>query len=217
MRKKSMNAMNRRDAELWLVNKTDNGSGLNVITRCISDAESIPNVGSRKTTHSWPVICRQSKYYTSNEDDEDDDDDEVDYETIFALDESYQNKSSTTTNTDNLSFRKYLVAGYGSKQKFASTSNTKNDCSVSSIVGLKGSSNTNRILSRNSIVPLMTKSQTQHNRTINNGTNNTVPADQTSCTAPPPIFYLFVTLLMTLAATALLCLAVMWVFLFYIW
>lgn len=201
-----MNAA-KRDAELWLVNKTDNGSGLNVITRCISDAESIPNVGSRKTTHSWPVICRQSNYYTSNEDD---DDEEVDYETIFALDESYQNKSSATTNTDNISFRKYLVAGYSSKQQFASTTITKSDCSVSSIVGHKGS-NTNR--NRNSIVPLMTKSQTQRSKTINNGmnidSNNTASADQTSCAAPTPIFYLFVTLLMTLAATTLLCLAVM--------
>ncbi|XP_055309159.1 uncharacterized protein LOC129573033 [Sitodiplosis mosellana] len=68
-------------------------------------------------------------------------------------------------------------------------------------------------MSRNNILTLMATSQTQRRKINNNQTNvpsiNTASADQISCITPLPIFFLFVTLLLTLSATALLCLAVM--------
>lgn len=80
------------------------------------------NTKARKTTHSWPVICRQSKQYASDDDEDDDDNDDdedvyndddddqsEDYETVFALNNNftqskksfYNNRTSTTPSIDN--------------------------------------------------------------------------------------------------------------------
>ncbi|XP_031630765.1 uncharacterized protein LOC116345491 [Contarinia nasturtii] len=58
----------------------------------------------------------------------------------------------------------------------------------------------------------MTTAQTRRTTLINDGIVppiNTTTVDQSSCTTPPPILFLLLTLFMTLAATGLLCFAVM--------
>lgn len=178
------------------------------------------NLSPRKTTHSWPVICRQSKRYESEDDgdvDEEEDDD-TDYETVYTLNNNYQKPAIINpSKSDHLSCRKYLVADYNPKQSsdlrrstITSVVNQQSEFSDFA-VGLKASGS-NR-LARNSIAPLMSQSQAARRQTLNDGTNvasiNTTTVDQTSCTTPPPIIFLLVTLLITLGATGLLCLAVM--------
>lgn len=178
-------------------------------------------ISSRKTTHSWPVICRQSKHYASDDDDidsievdenhadedDDDDDDDTDFETVFTHNNNYQKVNQNPTNTDYLSCRKYLVADYKPKQQSDFHTST-----ITSVVNAQSDFPISLKAPRNSIVPLMSQSQAQHRETLsetNVSSINTTAADQTSCIAPPPIIFLLVTLLMTLSATGLLCLAVM--------
>lgn len=188
------------------------------------------NTKARKTT-SWPVICRQSKHYASDEDD----DHSSDYETIFALNNNFQTLSKAKSNSyhhrtstnilasatqdtepinDILSNRKYLVADYNPKQTqsdFQTTSsivNTQSDFSA-------GKTNcTTRLLGRNSIVPLMTSQSTpaQRRQTILMDTsmqNQSMNQRNSSCQTPPPVIFLFVTLLFTVSATGFLSFAVM--------
>lgn len=187
-------------------------------TRCVSDqrqyyTDNIVNT-NRKTTHSWPVICRQSKHYES---------DDEDYETVFTLNNNYQTNQQSQhqpdkqyyNSNDNLSYRKYLVADYSNstnKQQtdFLSTPGAQNDYFNS-----KGSSS--RLLGRNSIVPLMSQShqqqqqQSQRRRTtiIDSATVSSIAnahhsTTNTTCSsAPPPILFLLATLLMTISATGM--------------
>lgn len=191
------------------------------------------NAKARKTT-SWPVICRQSKHYASDDEDEQ----SSDYETVFALNNNFRTLSKTKSNNnyhhrtstniiatsmqdtepplnDILSNRKYLVADYNPKQtqsdNFQTTSsivNTQSDFSA-------GKTNcTTRLLGRNSIVPLMSSQATQAQRrqTILMDTsmqNQSINQRNTSCQTPPPVIFLFVTLLFTVSATGFLSFAVM--------
>lgn len=183
------------------------------------------NISSRKTTHSWPVICRQSQHYESDdeyndndhnttsknseEDDEDNDDEASDFESVFTNNQNYQKVSQNPTNSDYLSCRKYLVADYKPKQTSDFHTST-----ITSVVNAHSdfplNLNTNR-LTRNSIVPLMSQSQSQRRQTLSetNVSTTTVADEPTTCTAPSPIIFLLITLLMTISATGLLCLAVM--------
>lgn len=211
-----------------------------------SETESFLNVSTRKTTHSWPIICRQSNHYASEDDDDDDDDDG--YDDDNACDDGYidgnatdddsdndidtifptKNRSLTpipsaaATFIDNLSCRKYLVADYNPKQStdyyttstITSVVNAQSDFPIS----LKLNSGSVGRLTRNSIVPLMspqlqtpTRARTSlHEANVSSAVMNAaVSIDQTTCIAPPPILFLLLTLLTTVSATGLLCLAVM--------
>lgn len=216
-----------------------------------SETESFLNVSNHKTTHSWPIICRQSNRYDSEEeddDDNDDDDNEYGYEdgyidfnattdnNDYDYDDSdnddltiFRQKPATIPNAtasfiDNLSCRKYLVADYNPKQSndyFTSTITSVVNAQSDFPISLK-LSNSNSIgrLTRNSIVPLMSpKSQTPrssrahnslHEANVSAAINAAVSMDeQTTCIAPPPILFLLLTLVTTISATGLLCLAVM--------
>lgn len=175
------------------------------------------NISARKTTHSWPVICRQSKHYASDDDEDnnddnnsnqhDSDDDDDDDEIVFTHKNTYQKINQNPTNTDYLSCRKYLVADYKPKQQIDYHTST-----ITSVVNAQSDFPISLKAPRNSIVPLMSQSQAQHRETLsetNVSSIHTTAADQTSCIAPPPIIFLLITLLMTLSATGLLCLAVM--------
>lgn len=191
-----------------------------------------------KTTHSWPIICRQSNHYASEEENDDDDDDDDEYIDFNASTDNNENEyddsdvdndsifryktiiPNASTFIDNLSCRKYLVADYNPKQ-----SNDYYTSSITSVVNahsdfpisLKlGSSNSIGRLTRNSIVPLMSpKSQTPRSSRAHNSLHEAKNVsdvsmnDQTTCIAPPSILFLLLTLLTTISATGLLCLAVM--------
>lgn len=208
------------------------------------EAESFLNVNkTHKTTHSWPIICRQSNHYASEEEDDDDDDEDDDNE--YDYDDGYINFNadnnefdyddsdddsdtifrrktaipSPATFLDNLSCRKYLVADYNPKQSndyFTSTITSVVNAQSDFPISLKLNSSNSGRLTRNSIVPLMSpKSQTPrssraHEANVSAAINAAVSMDdQTTCIAPPPILFLLLTLVTTISATGLLCLAVM--------
>lgn len=184
MRKKQKTMAFCDDAKLWL---GDNKRYARASTRCIestansnqSDIDTILNVSTRKTTHSWPIICRQSNRYESDENTEDsndyddanttdnDDDGDYDYddsdnETIYIRKNRCHKPnpaSAATTFIDNLSCRKYLVADYNPKKHsndyyYTSTITSVVNAQSDFPLSLKLSSSAGR-LTRNSIAPLM--------------------------------------------------------------
>lgn len=155
------------------------------------ETESFLNVSNRKTTHSWPIIFRQSNHYASEDDDDDDednnyddgyidgnatDDDNNEYEyddsdndidTIFPH-KNQPIKTDAEIFIDNLSCRKYLVADYNPKQSndyFTSTITSVVNAQSDFPISLKLNSSSASRLTRNSIVPLMSPQSQLHTPT----------------------------------------------------
>lgn len=187
-------------------------------TRCVADSRHFTedilssnnnSNGNRKTTHSWPVICRNKNnqyrgtiekvntitsnvddYFDDEDNDDDENDDQDDEETIFDVNKSQSERGSC----ENLSTRKYLVVDYHQSSK-------------SSSIGLNSKLNAQR----KSIVARMSTASSQP-RLSNAAAESTLcptTASQTTCTTSPPVVFLLATLLMTISATTMLCMAVM--------
>lgn len=137
---------------------------------------------NRKTTRSWPVICSQTNRYADDE--EDNDDNEIDYETVFALNNNHLHHRNSNDNNTSASYRKYLVVDYQQDTQIEFDSQTN--------------------LPRKSIVGRM-----QPARSSNDGVSAVATSSSPSCTTPPPLIFLLATILMTMSATTMLCVAVM--------
>lgn len=114
---------------------------------------------------------------------------------------------------NNLSERKYLVADYNPIDFHTTTSIHNAQSDFSDSTNNHNNSKSTRLLSRNSIVPLMSQSQRRQTTLIDEATasaiNQTHSTHTRTCRTPSPILFLMITLMMTISATAMLCFAVM--------
>lgn len=181
--------------------KSKPDGGKKVTTRCVADnRQYTDNIVStnRKTTRSWPVICRtKCDQFSTNEPNhqniDDYFDDDEDYDTIFDVRQDKRDDTSRTSSTENLAARKYLIVDYHHTQRPSTDFTSKASAQRKSIVAR-----------------MSTSSQPAAVGSLAAAGGPAVSATGASaCTTPPPVVFLLVTLLMTIGATAMMCVAVM--------
>lgn len=109
--------------------------------------------------------------------------DDSDYETVFPLNNNYtSNENFVTTH------RKYLAIDYPDLHQQTSQQQPQSPY----------------------VQELNAQQTNGHSRKMQTQTSTTaISASVNTCTAPPPVIFLMITLLMTISATAVLCVAVM--------